>query len=410
MADFPGQLHMQQPQYIDTILTITHSACADPYVLFVKDTYYMTFTCGGHIEIWSGNSLFDFEKNCRKEVIWRPPPEKPYSADLWAPELHALNGKWYVYFAAADPQHGNKSHRMYVLEGPDSDSSPMEKDKWSFHSRLSGTPDDQWAIDGTVIELYSSMFFVYSGWPLGVHENESRQELYIIEMSSPTECKGHPIRISTPDLQFEYSGTSGINEGPQFLRSPDGRWTGIVYSCAGSWTSEYKMNILYYTGGHPLDVRSWAKSNQPLLQRSHDDSPPYGPGHGNFVPISGPGGDEIWGVFHATDAKTGWEGRKARLMRVGWGQGGPFMGNGQCGRCCGDVGHFINGCPGGDCGGTGQCGGSGGCGAQLLHAGESGKHGDFRAGNNFTNVGKDILNGAKDGLKEGKAFFSKFAK
>jgi hypothetical protein len=152
------------------------------------------------------------------------------------------------------------------------------------------------------------------------------------------------------------------------------------------------MNILYYTGGHPLDVRSWAKSNTPLLKASRDDSPPYGPGHGNFVLIDGVGGPEVWGVFHATDAKTGWEGRKARIMRVGWGHGGPFMGSGECGRCCGSVEHFIGGCPGGDCGGVGHCGGEGGGGGELLHPGDDGKHGGFAGHNNMTKV-KDVGKG-----------------
>ena len=45
---FPGQqqqarqqIHMQQPPYNDSILTITEKSCADPYVLFDKGTYYM---------------------------------------------------------------------------------------------------------------------------------------------------------------------------------------------------------------------------------------------------------------------------------------------------------------------------------------------------------------------------------
>jgi hypothetical protein len=92
----------QSRAYNDTILTITNSSCADPYVLWDKGTYYMTFTCGGHIEIWSSDSLFDFESKCKKNVIWRPPPDTPYSADLWAPELHAIHGKWYVYVRVPD--------------------------------------------------------------------------------------------------------------------------------------------------------------------------------------------------------------------------------------------------------------------------------------------------------------------
>ncbi len=281
----------------------------------------------------------------------RPPPNTPYSGDLWAPELHSLQGRWYVYFAADDPARGNGSHRMFVLTGPSSNLSPLDSSAWTFHGGLEGMPQDQWAIDGTVVALQGSLCFVYSGWPLGTSHDESRQEIYIIGMLSPTQCTGQPIRISTPDNAWEFSGSSGINEGPQFLCSPDGQWAGIVYSCAGSWTHEYKMNILYYTGGPPLSPTSWAKSNRPLLQAARDDRPPYGPGHGNFVAVNGPGGAEVWAVFHATDAKTGWEGRKARVMRVGWGEGGPFMGNGFCGRCCGETQHFLHGCDGGECGG-----------------------------------------------------------
>lgn len=394
MEGFPGQMHMQTPPYNDTILTITDSSCADPYVIWDKGTYYMTFTCGGHIEIWSAESLFDFEKHCKKQVIWRPPHDKPYSADIWAPELHSLNGRWYVYFAAADPKLGNRSHRMYVLSGPDSDSSPLEKDHWTFHGRVAGLPDSQWAIDGTVITLHGTLYFVYSGWPLGTAANESRQEIYIAEMTSPTHCTGRPIRISTPDMQFEYSGFSGINEGPQFLCSPDGRWMGIVYSCAGSWTAEYKMNILYYTGGAPLDVSSWCKSNTPLLVASRDGTPPYGPGHGNFVLVDGPGGPEVWACFHATDAKTGWEGRKARIMRVGWSAGGPFMGSGECGRCCSVVNHFIMGCPGGVCGGQGHCNGYGGAGGEVVQPREKGGHGRFDGTGG--NVAKKVVKGSRD--------------
>jgi GH43 family beta-xylosidase len=250
-----------------------------------------------------------------------------------------------VYFAADDPKHGNRSHRMFVLEGPPAHENPVNPDAWKFAGRLGGMPHDQWAIDGTVITLHGAMCFVYSGWPFGNHADESKQELYIIEMASPTECVGQPTRISTPDYQWEYSGKSGINEGPQFLCSPDGRWCGIAYSCAGSWTSEYKMAVLQYVGGNPVHASSWQKWNTPLLTCSRDGSPPYGPGHGNFVSVNGPGGQEVWGVFHATDARTGWEGRKARLMRVGWNERGPHMGKGECGVCCSDVNWFLHGPP-----------------------------------------------------------------
>jgi GH43 family beta-xylosidase len=358
---FPGHMKMGKPPYNDHILTITQQSCADPYVIWDKGIYYMTFTADGNrVEVWSADSLFNFEERCTKTVLWRPPPDTPYTGDVWAPEIHNLNGNWWVYFAADDPKHGNKSHRTYMLQGPPAHESPLEASKWHFHGKLEGMPPDQWAIDGTVLHLHSSMYFVYSGWPLDERQSEKVQEIWIIRMESPTQCTGSPVRLSTPEFQWEYSGKSGINEGPQILCSPDTRWLGIVYSCAGSWTHEYKMGVLTYTGGDPLQPASWSKNREPLLQASKDNKPPYGPGHGNFVGVTGPGGTEVWGVFHATDAKTGWEGRRARVMRVGWGPQGPFMGNGTCGRCCGEVNHFLHGCDGGECGGGGPQPGPGG--------------------------------------------------
>ncbi|KAF2006283.1 glycoside hydrolase family 43 protein [Amniculicola lignicola CBS 123094] len=389
MASFPGQMLMAPPPYNDQILTITERTTPDPYVVWENGVYYMTWTAGDRVEIWSADSLFDFEKRAKKDVIWRPPPNTPYSGDLWAPELHSLHGRWYVYFAADDPSIGNRSHRMYVLSGPPSHEPPLNPSSWTYHGPLSGMPPTQWAIDGTILTLHNTLYFVYSGWPLsnGTTHDESKQEIYITEMSSPTQCIGHPTRISTPDHQWEYSGNSGINEGPQVLTSPDGRWLGLAFSCAGSWTHQYKMSVLQYVGGNPVSEAAWQKWNSPLLQARKDDKPPYGPGHGNFVAVNGPAGQEVWGVFHATDGKTGWEGRRARVMRVGWGAGGPFMGRGECGDCSADVGAFLYG---------GQMGGGGGFGSGGDRSGGGG--------------GKDLKGELKGLFREGKGFLSKFMK
>lgn len=69
-----------------------------------------------------------------------------YSKELWAPEIHFIQGKWYFYFAADDGN--NLNHRMYVLENNSAD--PMQGE-WIFKGKVVDN-SDKWAIDGDVFE------------------------------------------------------------------------------------------------------------------------------------------------------------------------------------------------------------------------------------------------------------------
>ncbi|KAI1392751.1 glycoside hydrolase family 43 protein [Hypoxylon trugodes] len=317
-------------QYDNSTLTITSVGTPDPFVTVFRGRYYLTFTAGNRVEIWSSQSLADIESSASRHVVWTPPQGTDHSADLWAPELHALHGRWYVYYAAANPAHGNKSHRMYVLGGPPASEDPCIG-QWEFLGRIHEMPD-QWAIDGTVFELNGDTYFAYSGWPLDNPDESSDlvQQLFIMKLGDPTSAASAAIVISIPqhpwEITHEGNGTDhGINEGPQFLRSPDGgiSWQGLVYSCAGSWTHEYKMGMLQYIGGDPLDPESWRKGEEPLVQTRKHGTGPFGPGHGSFVNVAG----EIVAIYHATDSPTdGWENRRARAQRVAFTEEGPYMG------------------------------------------------------------------------------------
>ncbi|OTB19406.1 glycoside hydrolase family 43 protein [Daldinia sp. EC12] len=317
-------------QYDNSTLTITSIGTPDPFVTLFRGRYYLTFTAGNRVEIWSSRSLADIENSAARHVIWTPPQGTDHSADLWAPELHALHGRWYVYYAAANPAHGNKSHRMYVLGGPPASEDPC-RGQWEFLGRINEMPD-HWAIDGTVFEMNGHLYFVYSGWPLDDPDDSSDliQQLYIMKLEDPTSAASPAIVISHPqhpwEITREGNGTDhGINEGPQFLSSPDGgiSWQGLVYSCAGSWTHEYKMGLLQYIGGDPLDPTSWRKGEEPLVQTRRHGTGPFGPGHGSFLNIGG----QVVAIYHATDSPTdGWENRRARAQRVAFTDEGPYMG------------------------------------------------------------------------------------
>src|SRR5690242_1181018 len=54
-----------------------------------------------------------------KHVVWWAPERRPYSHEVWAPELFSFDDRWYIYFAASDGS--SKHHLTYVLESVSSD-------------------------------------------------------------------------------------------------------------------------------------------------------------------------------------------------------------------------------------------------------------------------------------------------
>ena len=86
---------------------------ADPFSFYKDGFYYYTHTTGRNITIWKTTTIAAL-KTAPKKIIYTPPPGTSYSKQLWAPEIHFINHKWYVYFAADDGD--NNHHLIYVLE------------------------------------------------------------------------------------------------------------------------------------------------------------------------------------------------------------------------------------------------------------------------------------------------------
>ena len=85
----------------------------DPWVVTADGFYYYMNTTGKNLTIWKTRDITDLA-HAEKKIVWTAPSEGPYSHDIWAPELHHLDGKWYIYFAADAGK--NESHRIYVIE------------------------------------------------------------------------------------------------------------------------------------------------------------------------------------------------------------------------------------------------------------------------------------------------------
>ncbi len=235
-------------------------------------------------------------------VIWRPLRGSQRGRQLWAPELHEINGRWYVYYTASDGQ--NENHRMYVLEA----DHPLGP----YHSlgKICDPRHDHWAIDMTVLRHEGRLYGVWSGWE---GENDGfPQHLYIAPMADPATIGAERVRISSPEFDWEMS-VAPLNEGPQILRNHRDGKLFIAFSADASWTQEYKMGLLEWTGGSVLDPSAWRKLPQPFFT---------GGGHGCFIEAGGQGHF----VYHRKlSVDLGWGDREIRSEPYTWDEEGYLV-------------------------------------------------------------------------------------
>ena len=269
----------------------------DPWSIFHEGFYYYMHTTGGNLTVWKTRDITELGSAERK-VVWTPPPTGPYSKDIWAPEIHFLDGKWYIYFAADAGT--NATHRMWVLENSSRD--PLQGE-WVLKGKIAD-PSDRWAIDGSVFEHAGRRYFVWSGWE---GDENGTQSIYIARMKNPWTLDGKRVRISTPTYPWEKVGdirrarpTDGpphvdVNEGPQFL-TRSGR-VFLIYSASGCWTDYYVLGMLTARpGANLLDPSSWSKSPRPVFEASPEGKA-YAPGHNSF--FKSPDGKQDWILYHA---------------------------------------------------------------------------------------------------------------
>lgn len=282
---------------------------ADPWVIRWQTNYYLCQSRQDGVWVNRAERLEDIGVNHWKRV-WQAPDEGPYSRQVWAPELHFLQGKWYIYVAADNG--ANANHRMYVLEGTSDDPQAP----FTFKGKINA-PDDHWAIDGTVLEMpQGKLYFIWAGWPGDV---DGVQNLYIAPMSNPWTIDGPRVCISQPDRPWEDLDFPHINEGPETLWH-DGHLF-IIYSASAFWNDAYCLGELTCTGGDVMNPKSWVKNPEPVFE--HTDKV-FGPGHCSFV--KSPDGKQDWIVYHAHIAK-GKDIRDVRIQPFTWNaDGSPNFG------------------------------------------------------------------------------------
>ncbi|HEX2698588.1 MAG TPA: glycoside hydrolase family 43 protein [Acidimicrobiales bacterium] len=228
-------------------------------------------------------------------VIWPPGGRNGRLRQLWAPELHHIDGRWYVYYSAGDGRPG--SHRSYALVADD----PLGP--YGSLGPVHDPANDVWAIDLTVFRHDGRLYALWSGWD-GPADGFP-QNLYVAPMDNPWTIGGQRRCVSSPRYPWEMT-VAPVNEGPQAFRHPATDRLFVLYAADASWTQAYKTGLLEWTGGDVIDPAAWRKHERPLFT---------GGGHGCVVDTAG--GSHL--VYHRkVSGDPGWADREILSAPLDW--------------------------------------------------------------------------------------------
>jgi len=136
---------------------------ADPFIYKHTDGYYY-FTGSvpqyDRIELRRSATLAGL-RSAEPKDIWFKYDSGPMSANIWAPEIHYIDEKWYVYFAAAhtsETKEGLFDHRMFVLEN---DSANPLEGQWVEKGQIK-TKWESFALDATSFEHRGTRYYVWA--------------------------------------------------------------------------------------------------------------------------------------------------------------------------------------------------------------------------------------------------------
>jgi GH43 family beta-xylosidase len=268
---------------------------ADPWVYKHSDGYYY-FTGSvpeyDLIELRRSRTL-DGLAEAETSVCWRKHETGKMSANIWAPEIHFVGGKWYIYFAAAwtsETRDGLFDHRMYVLENES--PNPMEGE-WIEKGQIF-TAWESFALDATSFVHHDVQYLVWAQKDPAIEGNSN---LYIAPMSNPWTLGGSQVMLSKPEYEWEKIGFL-VNEGAAVIKH-GGK---IFISYSGSATDHnYCMGLLWADEtADLLNPLSWSKSPVPVFVTDEEHGQ-YGPGHNSFT-VAEDGKTDIM-VYHARSYK-----------------------------------------------------------------------------------------------------------
>ena len=255
---------------------------ADPYVIKHGYKYYFTASYPAYGSVEKGYDRIILREadtllglaDAQEKTIWKAHSEGIMARHIWAPEIHYILDKWYIFFAAGEKD-AIWNIRPYVLV---CDGDPM-KDKWTELGKMQACADDEvsfnsFSLDMTYFEHKDKHYLIWA-------EIIGDSSLFMAEIDprEPNKLISKPILLTKPEYDWE-KVRFRVNEGASVLKHGDKIF--VFFSASGTG-SEYCMGVIYADENSDLmDISSWTKVSFPVLQTS-DLEGQSGPGHNSFT-------------------------------------------------------------------------------------------------------------------------------
>ncbi len=221
-------------------------------------------------------------KDAEEKVIWTKHDEGEMGNHIWAPELHYINDKWYIYFAAGTAE-DRWAIRQYALEN--TAENPLEGE-WVEKGKVAYN-FESFSLDATTFEHQGQLYMAWA------QKDGDDSNVYIAEMENPWTISGEQVLITRPEYDWEIQGHR-VNEGPYVIKR-DGKL--FMTFSASATDANYSIGLLAASADSDLlDPDSWDKLPYPIFTSDQDTSE-YGPGHNSFT-IAEDGETDLL-VYHA---------------------------------------------------------------------------------------------------------------
>lgn len=223
------------------------------------------------------NQLSDSSDLYEEKIIYERTPiaNGTLSPHIWAPEIHYINDKWYIYYTTTISDDSPWRIRPHCLECNSSD--PFTGDWINRGSIISTVENDiaftDFSLDHTYFEHNGQHYFLWA------QKTDNISDIFIARLENPWTICTPSVRLTHPEYNWELHGFA-VNEGPGIIKHGDKIF--LTFSCSGT-DAMYCVGLMYCNQNSDLlNADSWTKCPHPVFQSSKSTHL-YGLGHNSFT-------------------------------------------------------------------------------------------------------------------------------